>query len=870
MKMPVLKNGPTTLKTARVNGELKQSREVIMDSLIEESNPFHDSMDESESNPFHESICLNDRNPFVHDENGINEELLNGSLEGHPRKYGTLERLAGLSPLKMLNKGKKVFGREKVPNGDKNVDRKSFFGSLSRKSFLFEDDGSLKSSEKKKTRRSSEDFSLLLKFNSKRKESLTSLDSTTSERDLGDSDSKKRLSFLKLPRTGKGKRESVAERTEPETVEDVKDIETVVKVKEPLSVLEIQNLILCRDLVMADKHMIELEEECGVNTQKSPNGSDECRHDDERKAKDVCLLYQSLSKELWSVVKESLSNAKPYPALELVVQVIEQEEETDKMYLARVKDSGHCMPIARPRQFKTKWVEAVNGSVNERLNLCNDEKNGPINSYMDKLRKRIIEDMNNVKTYIVKYYPKDYNVYHVYVKSYHQGISSRFMEITSRTLEINDLYVVLDWHNNIYSREVLRHLALDPLMGIKEIDPLLPRTVADNLEENCFFMVQEIITEDMKQELDKEEQRWKGSSTIEEFESIFPTKVIKTLRTHVDKAVSIAKPLGMKIALGCLSSLTDFLQWYQKKVELLHESLREESDITSDMSVAKIITTVNCCPPFRDYVEHLASFNPTQSEELRKCATASLDKVVNLGNQELISQLFEDLKPLFNKLMRRKWLNSYDACNEMKSTIKDHFDRFRKMKKIPYQNLVNEIHRKFIIEYIKPLVEVRIICSSSKMRKKISNKLIEESKQFKVLFGSLETTSAWLNPAIPHLAEIIMLKDTASIQMEVGVLIRDFPDVHKKHVSAVLDVRGETDQAVRQEILNIIKDYEHSGSQSDLSRDRALFADIPRTNEVRCINVYSNRVYQSLLNCFSVAFRRCRIHHGDGIDEDLL
>lgn len=64
----------------------------------------------------------------------------------------------------------------------------------------------------------------------------------------------------------------------------------------------------------------------------------------------------------------------------------------------------------------------------------------------------------------------------------------------------------------------------------------------------------------------------------------------------------------------------------------------------------------------------------------------------------------------------------------------------------------------------------------------------------------------------------------------------------KKHVSAILNIRGMTRQIERQEILNIVKDIENSDSLTQLSRDRALFADVPVTSEVHCLNMGLSRI----------------------------
>lgn len=40
-----------------------------------------------------------------------------------------------------------------------------------------------------------------------------------------------------------------------------------------------------------------------------------------------------------------------------------------------------------------------------------------------------------------------------------------------------------------------------------------------------------------------------------------------------------------------------------------------------------------------------------------------------------------------------------------------------------------------------------------------------------------ESQASWLDQVVPHLAEILQLEDTPSIQVEVGVLVRDYPDI---------------------------------------------------------------------------------------------
>ncbi len=74
-----------------------------------------------------------------------------------------------------------------------------------------------------------------------------------------------------------------------------------------------------------------------------------------------------------------------------------------------------------------------------------------------------------------------------------------------------------------------------------------------------------------------------------------------------------------------------------------------------------------------------------------------------------------------------------------------------------------------------------------------------------------------------------------------------------------------TRQAERQEILNIVKDIESSdgggnggGGLARLSRDRALFSEVPVTSEVHCLNVGLSRIALSASSCFSTLRPRRR------------
>lgn len=119
------------------------------------------------------------------------------------------------------------------------------------------------------------------------------------------------------------------------------------------------------------------------------------------------------------------------------------------------------------------------------------------------------------------------------------------------------------------------------------------------------------------------------------------------------------------------------------------------------------------------------------------------------------------------------------------------------------QVLVSEVHRQVLIEYVRLLLQVRLVCTSAKMCARVAARLGNKAHQLHELFSRLvrlcplpgtlgrslgggdgaevlcqqDSASSWLDLVVPRLRELLVLEDMAALQMEVGVLVRDFPDV---------------------------------------------------------------------------------------------
>ncbi|KAM9318162.1 exocyst complex component 3-like protein 2 isoform 1-T2 [Pholidichthys leucotaenia] len=859
--MPILKNLPVRLKGGPTLDNALIIRRMSLNITPRlHHNPFEDE-DNIHSNEGHgdhwspggsllDGNVTRDRNPFEdeEDDNEANSGKKGGGSGGSGSTKGSFKLMSPLKGLGKLGKNLRMSGRNKAsatlsPQG-------SMQGSPS------------PSQKKKRGRRSSEGS--LLRFAGKYRDNVSLRREPLINGELNclesESDSTSlRLSFMK--KVGLVKKKEPTDRASqgPDNQQEQAEMVEEVKPREPLSVLEILQLVKKRDLLLADSHILELEQECNGPPHTTGDRGGAAQLDDggvkdggRRKAKDVELLYEELQKELWAVVRESLKLPTAGPNLGLVVQVLQQEEQADRDWALgeSVAPGG-----PRPRRLKQKWREAVEEAADNALPQRAEFTAGELDRYLDRLRARAVEDLGAAKRNVVSIYPEEYQAFQVYVESYHRAVARRLTAITDEQLQTTDIYSLLDWLCNIYNRDVLGTVCITSPFNHSQLSPLLPAETVERLELDCLNSVRTKVTTELSQLLEDEEKRWMETLHVEEEYQITLAKTVtQRLQVDLERSASINRSLGSRVAQCSINGLADFLYSFQRKVEMFHEGMQSGMfGSNEDGYVARTISLVNCCPPFRGFVQRCAQCDPTVSEESLRRANRSLDHIVQQGVRVLLDRLYLHIRPFFERLVKRKWLTNAEPYEQIEALVKEDFKKYQRMDSPPYQLLVSEVHRRVVMEYLRSVMRGRIICTSMKMRKRMAGRLRDEGRQIKVLFKDLESPSSWLDSALPHISEIVQLEDVPSIQMEVGVLVREFPDIRKKHVSAILNIRGMTRQAERQEILNIVKDIESSdGGPAPPSRDRALFAEVPVTSEVHCLNVGLSRIALTASSCFTM------------------
>nr|XP_015195394.1 PREDICTED: exocyst complex component 3-like protein 4 [Lepisosteus oculatus]XP_015195395.1 PREDICTED: exocyst complex component 3-like protein 4 [Lepisosteus oculatus] len=219
--------------------------------------------------------------------------------------------------------------------------------------------------------------------------------------------------------------------------------------------------------------------------------------------------------------------------------------------------------------------------------------------------------------------------------------------------------------------------------------------------------------------------------------------------------------------------------------------------------------------------------SPAAVEELVK----DTDTTIESFGQSLLEHLKGETELHFRKLMTKKWLSSSDDFQKIVERIEDLSQHCRRMKKPYLQSFVNDVHYHMTKAYVAQVLKNEYSCKNRR-HEKAAEKMRGEWEELQKEFDNLGTTCDWLRPLGQHLCDIIGMKNKSDIKDRLELLVTDYPDVSRKHVSAILFFRGLTGGQERQAILQRLEELKHTtGSRG--TRNRQFFSQI-NVPSVKC------------------------------------
>ncbi|XP_036887392.1 exocyst complex component 3-like protein 4 isoform X2 [Sturnira hondurensis] len=502
---------------------------------------------------------------------------------------------------------------------------------------------------------------------------------------------------------------------------------------EPEAGQSVADLITERQLLAAFKQLQHLEtqlveEKASHTFEQDPTGF-------ARRAMDVCLHYDGLGAEIGTIVRETLGPGGVDPtALAELAHVVRAEEQ---VHPGSPADGDF---LRTPRHWRQQWENAVRRSAQERVRQVGVREASEVAEGASDLARLLAElgslvrrDLQKVQLEVQPVYmAAGFPAWETYRRAYHDAVAQRLQELAQEARGCERLYTLLDWAANVYgSPDFLG--APDLTLSTEPLPPLLAPDLWAQLESDYTSFLETKISGCFDGILQLEQSLWATAEAPEVLQGRFHTQlstdVHMLVAEHAKAAGAISAELEATTLRICARELGLFLCRFEK-------AFLESEAVTEPHLGANI----NACEELRTSL--LARYPGAFSELEKPLAAATC-----IFQKRLLQGLQRDM-----------------------------------------QETLQEAHRYVVREYMAQALRPRERFRGVE-RRIGSQKMGLEAQAISDTFQGLGSEAAWLDQAIPCVADILGETRKDDIQRHLEVLIQNYPDVRRDHVLAILALR---------------------------------------------------------------------------------
>ncbi|XP_066550693.1 exocyst complex component 3-like protein 4 isoform X2 [Amia ocellicauda] len=582
----------------------------------------------------------------------------------------------------------------------------------------------------------------------------------------------------------------------------------------PLSVMQISKLIDTE--VLEDAHLNLLSLRLELQAEKEAAGEAEGTIELARKEKDLNLLYNALRDKVRGIVRDS--TRLPSRTKELLGDVAAIIEEDGG-------ESSH--EVSGPETWKETWTRGVQEGVQVTIQSvqldAKEQDPSWLSVHLGLLGAAIVGDLQTVKEELQAVYPPSFAVFSAYRDCYHQAVSHHLKQILHQKLDMRDSYHLLQWTIGTYpSEKIMGSPTLQPEMGSEGLGPLLDKDEMEMAHQYFLEDLQEKLRTSLKNAVKLElEEVWQKEKEPEILNDYYHSDMHITVCELIHGYVKNSREIGLEQEV--VSTCTEELKHFSKQFQVDFREWSSTPPTPSQpqlLQVAYLVTYVNSFSNLTDQVKKYKESSPVPVGELIQ----ELEGGVQGFTAALLDQLMEGLKPYMRRMMTRKWLFTDNDFQKIVDIMEEVSQHYRRMKPPYIQGFVNDVHYHLAKQYISQVLKNSYSCKNRK-HEEAAAKMRQQWEVLDRLFDNLSTTCDWLRPVGGQLCDIIGTKNKSDIKNGLQPLVRDYPDISKKHVSAVLYFRGLMNGEEKRAILRHLEELQ-SNLESGRDPSRAFFGTI--------------------------------------------
>ncbi|XP_068579780.1 exocyst complex component 3-like protein isoform X1 [Cebidichthys violaceus] len=599
-------------------------------------------------------------------------------------------------------------------------------------------------------------------------------------------------------------------------------------------VLETERLVESRRLLEAHARLMDLERWQDdilwqLHGAAGTAGSALSAEDQELVAKyfsGVGQLVDALGKELWAVVSSALALARQNPTpFVSAVRIVEREEVLDRALLEErggTRGTSRPLPPGRPRCWRACFFQVLEEAVSARFRSVSYlHTRGPgLAGHLSALQHGIMADLATVRHLLEHCVPPHYRLTGAYLRASHRCLHAHLAQVSSWDLESGEIFAVLNWVLHIYnSPDMMGHPELVTEMEKVELGPLISTEGLEQLQNKYVQSVRKSVSEWMHKVLQVELQDWQRDQEPDtDHEGFYQTSLPTIITQMLEENARVARMIGeslrdQTIQMGLYEMENLLNRFREALVEFGKEHCRDLSNNKNKFYLHYLLASISNCIILKKSTESLqkqqSSRSAGQFSRTPPNPLAALDRAVRRACCLVMDQLLLDLQPLLPGLLTRSWLVRGDPTPKLCRVLERHLEIHGRVRPPCRQRLQEEAQWLTVVEYVRALMQKRLVCRSAEERRQLAQQMVQDEQQLRESLHGLEAEGSGpeVNPLslLPVLADFIRLKDPGMLTLEVSGLAAKYPDISEEHVSVLLDVRGDVSRDVRGAVLDLLE-----------------------------------------------------------------
>ncbi|XP_072038028.1 exocyst complex component 3-like isoform X2 [Amphiura filiformis] len=532
--------------------------------------------------------------------------------------------------------------------------------------------------------------------------------------------------------------------------------------------------------------------------------------------------------QLTNLMRKFMILAKDDPlVLKTVLQIIQEEERCDRDYVAYVAKMEDFEIVGRPKQWKVKTWEGFKHTINNRIaQIPKDAPENWLALHLERLRQAVISDLLEIKQVCVPLCPDDWDVYKDCVVCYHESITKHLEDIVSGGLEKAEMTQILVWVNEYTGSALLKNTTL-AISDSEYLGAPLSYQTLTTLRQRYLDEIGSNLGDWLPKTLKKDVTDWSSDSEPQRHDegyyyTDYPVLTFRMINENIEQASHVRDDIKNNIVNTSLKELQANLQEYTSTVTEYINKWGNKHKPNNQSSKKKSTVEQPKCPAF--YIQHtiailnnfcLVDRNLNQLKD--KFGLSDVDHEKQLANLKsfideqsreclhlFLITLQAQMKQHHDRILTKQWLDNSaeeDAIGAICQLIHDHTSGMRVHY---FTTWIRQIEKYITQEYIKAMMEKRMVCKSDTDRKAVACKIYQDVDKLRDTFTSLsgvttdQKSTEW--EVVTKLAEIIEVEKT-TVNLQITCLVNLYGDVQRKHLSRILRIRGDFGNTGRKKMV---------------------------------------------------------------------